>query len=115
MGTRGHNITPVRREFLTDLRAILVVDGNAELEDRVRRGLAVSSTQVDTDCHFGDNAFLLDRLEERLSVPSTHWYEQVKESSGTGLRRVMTRLTILLIVPNSPAQLLHFSPLSTLP
>src|SRR5947209_665819 len=39
--TKGnkYNITPVRREFLTGLRAIIALDSNPDLEDRVRRGL----------------------------------------------------------------------------
>src|SRR4051794_19230844 len=34
-----NNITPVRREYLSDLRAFVCLDGNDDLEDRVRRGL----------------------------------------------------------------------------
>ena len=34
-----YNITPVRREFLSGLRAVVCLDGNPELEERVRQGL----------------------------------------------------------------------------
>jgi CRISPR-associated protein Cas5t len=35
-----NNISPVRREFLSDVRALIYLDADAQLEDRVRRGLA---------------------------------------------------------------------------
>lgn len=37
-----NNITPVRREILCGLRAVICVDGNDEVEDGVRRGLIAS-------------------------------------------------------------------------
>jgi CRISPR-associated protein Cas5t len=92
-----YNITPVRREYLTDLRALIVVNGNPDLEERIRRGLRGEFNADRYGLPFlGDNAFLLDRLEERTSIPEAYWYERVTEASGTGPRPGTTRLTILI-------------------
>lgn len=91
-----YNITPVRREFLANLRAIISVDGNPELEDRARRGLRGEFNANRYGLPFlGDNAFLLDRLEERVAVSPAHWYERVTDTGG-GPRPGTTRLTILI-------------------
>lgn len=92
-----YNITPVRREFLSDLRAYVCIKGNDDLEDRVRRGLkGAFNTERYGVPFLGDNAFVLDRLEERPPVPSAHWYERVTEAGGSGPRPRTTRLTILI-------------------
>jgi CRISPR-associated protein Cas5t len=92
-----YNITPVRREFLTGLRAIIAADGNPDLEDRVRRGLRREFNANRYGLPFlGDNAFLLDRIEEKPPVPAAHWYERVTEARGSGTRPHTTRLTILI-------------------
>jgi CRISPR-associated protein Cas5t len=92
-----YNITPVRREFLTDLQALIALDGNPDLEDRVRHGLRGELNGHRYGLPFlGDNAFLLDRLEERPPIPSAHWYERLTEASGTGPRPRTARFTILI-------------------
>jgi CRISPR-associated protein Cas5t len=92
-----YNIAPVRREFLADLRAVVALDGNPDLEDRVRRGQRGEYNSGRYGLPFlGDNAFLLDRLEVLSDVPATHWYERVTEASGAGTRPRTTRLTILI-------------------
>ena len=92
-----YNITPVRREFLSGLRAVIALDSNPDLEDRVRRGLCGELNAGRYGLPFlGDNAFLLDRLEELPSTPEAHWYERVTEASGTGPRPHTTRMTILI-------------------
>lgn len=42
INTRGnkYNITPVRKSFLSDLRAYVCVDGNCELEKMILEGIA---------------------------------------------------------------------------
>jgi CRISPR-associated protein Cas5t len=58
-------ISPVRREFLSDLRAIISLDGAPDLENGIRRGLRGESPNDRYGLPFmGDNSFLLDRLEE---------------------------------------------------
>jgi CRISPR-associated protein Cas5t len=97
--TRGakNNITPVRREFLSDVRALVCLEGNKKLEDRIRNGLAGRLDVVRYGLPFlGDNQFLVDRLEEVKLDDScrAHWYERIDEMAGTGPRRHTTRLTI---------------------
>ncbi len=90
-----YNITPVRREFLTDLRALICLDGNADLEERVRRGLRGEFNAGRYGLPFlGDNQFLLDRLEERTPIPAACWYERIAEATGAPPRSRTTRLTI---------------------
>lgn len=92
-----YNITPVRREYLSDLRALVCLDGNPDLEDRVRRGLGGEFNAGRYGLPFlGDNAFLLDRLEVWAPIPSAHWYERASESDVAGPRPRTTRLTILI-------------------
>src|SRR5262249_9035526 len=92
-----YNITPVRREFLSDLRALIALDGNPDFEDCVRRGLRGEFNTERYGLPFlGDNALLPDRLEERTSLPPVHWYERVMEASHRGPRSRTTRLTILI-------------------
>jgi CRISPR-associated protein Cas5t len=95
-----YNITPVRREFLSDLRAIVVLDGPPDLEDAVCRGLRGEGRADRYGVPFlGDNSFLLDRLEA-IAWPSdrfqtVRWYEQI-EAEATKARPRATRLTILI-------------------
>jgi CRISPR-associated protein Cas5t len=100
-GTKN-NITPVRREFLSGLRAIVCVDGAAELEDRVRLGLRGGLNKGRHGLPFlGDNQYLLDRLKEIPFPPTGRdaetrvcWYERVEEGAGGGPRPRTARLTI---------------------
>jgi CRISPR-associated protein Cas5t len=92
-----YNITPVRREFLSELRAVVALDGNPNLEDRIRCGLRGDYNSGRYGLPFlGDNAFLLDQLEVLAEAPQAHWYERVTEASGAGPRPRTTRLTILI-------------------
>ncbi len=89
-----YNITPVRRELLVNLRAVVCVDGHAELEDRVRRGLNGEWNAGRYGLPFlGDNNFLPDRLEVRADCPPCRWYEQVTAHGDDGPRPRTTRLT----------------------
>jgi CRISPR-associated protein Cas5t len=69
-----YNITPVRREFLSGLRAVVCLDGNAELEHRVREGLRGERNGGRYGLPFlGDNQFLLDRLQEIPGPRPVYW------------------------------------------
>ena len=93
---RKNNITPVRREFLSGLNAIIVLDGNADFEDRVRRGLAGEFNAGRYGLPFlGDNSFLMDELALLDAAPATHWYCPVGEQHEGHLdMRQATRLTV---------------------
>jgi CRISPR-associated protein Cas5t len=102
--TKGakNNITPVRREFLSGLRAVICLDGGDTLENQVCRGLRGELNEGRYGLPFlGDNQFLLDRLEE-FPVPPlpgagampVRWYEKVEDSAALGPRPRTTRLTV---------------------
>lgn len=88
-----YNITPVRREVLVNLRAVIVLDGNQSLEQGIIRGLNGQSSSGRYGLPFvGDNSFLPDRIERVDDLPATHWFERVTESD-TKIRPRTTRLT----------------------
>jgi CRISPR-associated protein Cas5t len=89
-----YNITPVRREVLVGLRAVIAVDGNADLEASIRRGLGGESRAGRYGLPFlGDNAFLPDRIDTLEDPQPAHWYERVVADATTILPRT-TRLTV---------------------
>jgi CRISPR-associated protein Cas5t len=89
-----YNISPVRRELLVGLRAVVALDGNKELEGAVRRGLAGDVSAKRYGLPFvGDNAFLPDRIEPLGDLLPAHWYEQVSADEPK-IRPRSTRLTI---------------------
>ncbi|QDU61038.1 hypothetical protein Pan216_18910 [Planctomycetes bacterium Pan216] len=95
-----YNITPVRREFLSDLQAIIALDAPGNLQRDVRRGLSGQSSPARYGIPFlGDNAFLIDRLEEipdlRDRFTSIQWYQTIDKEDGSAHTRA-TRLTIAI-------------------
>ncbi len=89
-----YNITPVRREVLVDLRAVVVIDGNASLEEAIRDGLAGRRTGERYGLPFlGDNSFLPDRIDPLDGIPPTFWYEKVAAENNE-LRPRTVRLTV---------------------
>jgi len=95
-----NNITPVRREILCNLRAIVCLDNNPEIEERTRQGLAGKFNSKRYGLPFlGDNQYLLNRLEEipwplPPKYERVHWYERIEQSNAEGPRARTTRLTI---------------------
>lgn len=95
--TKGnkYNITPIRRELLSNLRAYVCLDENSELEQRVRNGLAGHYNTTRYGLPFlGDNNFMVDVLREEGERQPAHWYEAVTESDGRGPQPRTTRLTL---------------------
>jgi CRISPR-associated protein Cas5t len=95
------NIQPVRREFLTDLRAVIAVETDADIEDRVRRGLGADPPNPAGWPRYGvtflgDNAFLPDRIEELTNPGPIRWYERIAPGSPGGVKERATRLTVLI-------------------
>lgn len=89
-----YNITPVRREFLTDVRAVIAWDGDGEFTSRITRGLRGEFNQDRYGVPFlGDNAFLIDRLELLSDVQPVVWYQRVSADSTPGMHDRITRLT----------------------
>lgn len=88
------NITPVRREFLSDLRAVVGIDADAGILDRVRRGLVGEFPRYGVP-FLGDNNFLLDRAELLDDPKPAYWFVPVTET-GTGPRPRTVRMTIAI-------------------
>ncbi|HEY2910163.1 MAG TPA: type I-MYXAN CRISPR-associated protein Cas5/Cmx5/DevS [Gemmataceae bacterium] len=89
-----YNISPVRRELLVDLQAVIVLDDNGELESAVRLGLSGQATPGRYGLPFvGDNSFLPDRIEPMDVVPPACWFERVT-ATAEELRPRTTRLTV---------------------
>lgn len=92
-----NNISPVRREILSDLRAVVGLIGSDEFENQFRRGLLGELNGGRYGLPFlGDNQFLVDRLEivDADRLPDVRWYEQVGQELGVRPREHTTRLTI---------------------
>lgn len=89
-----YNITPVRREYLTDVRAVIAWEGDDERWVRVQRGLRGELNDRRYGVPFlGDNAFLIDRLQLLTTPQPVVWYERVTAASTAGVRDRVTRLT----------------------
>lgn len=92
-----YNITPVRREFLGDMRAYICLEDNPELTERVREGLRAEYNSSRYGLPFlGDNNFLIDILREEADRQPAHWYEKIAENDAQGPRPRTTRLTITI-------------------
>ncbi|MGI6454164.1 MAG: CRISPR-associated protein Cas5 [bacterium] len=65
VNTKGnkYNITPVRRSFLSDIKAYICIDGNSDLEGKVISGLQGDIIHDYGLPFLGDNNFLLDKIE----------------------------------------------------
>jgi CRISPR-associated protein Cas5t len=89
-----YNITPVRREFLVGLRAVVAVNAKPDLETNIRLGLSGELRAGRYGLPFlGDNAFLPDRIDPLDIPPAAHWYERVTADAAT-IRPRTTRLTV---------------------
>ena len=89
-----YNITPVRREFLSSVRAIIALRGDPDFEDRILRGLRGEFNAGRYGIpYLGDNAFLLDRIDVVVEPVAVHWFEQ-QTSDSSGIRDHATRMTI---------------------
>lgn len=97
--TKGskYNITPVRREFLSDIRAYICLEDNPELAERVRDGLRGGHNSSRYGLPFlGDNNFLIDILREEADRQPAYWYEKTTENDAQGPRPRTTRLTVTI-------------------
>jgi CRISPR-associated protein Cas5t len=89
-----YNIAPVRREFLSDLRAVIAVRSSPDFESRICEGLAgrLNSNRYGVP-FLGDNSFLPDRMELLKEAVPVRWYERVN-ASAVGIQDQAARLTI---------------------
>jgi CRISPR-associated protein Cas5t len=92
-----YNITPVRREFLSDLRACICLRDNPELERMVLEGLSGQASESVTRYglpFLGDNSFLIDRIEPLEGPPEARWFCRMTHEDQVGIKPHTTRLTI---------------------
>jgi len=96
--TKGNknNITPVKREFLSDLDFVIGVDAEKEFQNRIQDGLHGKFNQDRYGLPFlGDNAFLIDSVTVSSNAPACHWYECLEGAQGKQSRiNEAVRLTI---------------------
>lgn len=92
-----YNITPIRREYLSDVRAVVVMRGDDDLALRVRQGLRGDGPATRYGIPFlGDNAFLPDRIVPVDDLGPVRWYERVNADSAASSRERTARLTVLI-------------------
>lgn len=92
--TKGnkYNVIPVKREFLSGIRAQICIDGNHELEAWVMEGLSGNRSRRYGLPFLGNNNFLIDRFEPVQRNEPVWWYERIGEDQQ-GIRENITRLT----------------------
>ncbi len=86
----------MRRAFLSDIRALICIDGNPEVEDQVNRGLRGEIPRAYGLPFLGDNNFLINRIEPVEGPWPAYWFERITEDQGIGLRKHVTRMTITI-------------------
>ncbi len=90
-GTKN-NITPVRREILVDVHAVVAIECDAGFGASLERGLNGELDGARYGLPFiGDNSYLLDRLQ-RISPHLARWYERADLNLPP--RPGTTRLTV---------------------
>lgn len=94
-----YNITPVRREFLSDLRAFVLLDfyKQREVEDLIRRALDTSDPKYPVRYglpFLGDNAFLIDKIKIHEEPVRALWYRPIGSEDEEGVVPRSTRLTV---------------------
>jgi CRISPR-associated protein Cas5t len=91
---RKNNIAPVRRELLSGIRAVAVVQSDDDFEELIRRGLRGERNGSRYGSPFlGDNNLTLDRLEEAEPRPA-RWFALTDAGRGTPPRAGTSRLTV---------------------
>src|SRR5690606_14941366 len=89
---RKNNITPVRREVLCNIHAVLVVEADGEFLSMLQCGLEGTLAEPRYGLPFlGDNSFLLDRLDV-IEPVAARWYRRVAETAPP--EEGATRMTI---------------------
>jgi CRISPR-associated protein Cas5t len=98
--TKGnkYHIAPVRREFLSGLRAIMALEftDHPEIEDRICSHLTGGASQGESRYglpFLGDNAFLIDKIEVQDAPIPARWFRRIDADSESGAIPDSTRLT----------------------
>jgi len=96
--TKGnkYNISPVRKSFLSGIKAYICIDGNDELEKQITEGLRGNSARKYGLPFLGDNSYLIDRLEPVENRKPAYWFEMVGKDDEQEFRSNVTRLTVTI-------------------
>jgi CRISPR-associated protein Cas5t len=86
MGSK-YNIKPVTRAFLSSIDALIAVD-SPEIEEGLRRGIRGESGRSYGLPFLGDNAFLIDRIEEAGETVTAYWYCRLNGSEEIEKKRI---------------------------
>lgn len=115
MGNK-YNITPIRRSFLSGLRAVACFRNcrNPEdIGDLVRTGLRGELRRNYGLPFLGDSNFLPDRIEVMESPPPCHWFVPIVEGDGEPPDQNIGRLTVTIDrADSSRTQSKLFGPIS---
>lgn len=88
------NITPVRREVLCDLRAVVALECASDFAAAFRQGLTGEHPAARYGLPFlGDNSFLPDRLELPSWPVAARWYERIAADERGAPKPGVTRMT----------------------
>jgi len=91
-----YNIAPVKRAFLSNLKACLAVQALPDFLEAVRNGVAGQGPPRYGLPFLGDNSFLPDRIEFLDRPLPARWYERLDSESDEDPPRGVTRLTITI-------------------
>lgn len=95
--TKGskYNVTPVRRQFLSGLQAVIALECDPPILETIRASLDGKTVADQFGLPFlGDNSFLPDRVERLGSEVAAHWFEEVgPDSRSVGTLEDVSRLT----------------------
>jgi CRISPR-associated protein Cas5t len=95
MGTK-YNIQPVKRAFLSDIRAYLCIDGDEGFESKILRGLNGESTRTYGVPFLGDNNYLISKIKAVDTLKPAYWFERIISEPENGMPTHVMRLTITI-------------------
>jgi CRISPR-associated protein Cas5t len=97
MGNKN-NITPVKREYLSELDFVVGIETDEDFCQRIKDGVQGKHNQQRYGLPFlGDNSFLIDLVKTMATPPPTRWYEQMTDERVKKRRlNDATRLTTFI-------------------
>lgn len=88
-----YNIAPVRRELLCNLKAYILLQGEASFEKAIGEGLSGKIQPRYGLPFLGDNNFLPNRLDLIAPPPETRWWVPIEKEEDASVSDLTTRLT----------------------
>lgn len=93
--TKGskYNIKPVKRAYLSPVKAYLVIADNHEIEMKLEEGINGDVKRSYGLPFLGDNSFIIDKLDIVTEIVPSHWYVKMNEPDETIIKNRITRMT----------------------